>query len=182
MPARRVSRLCELPSPSRVPGTLVGTRSSRKISSRMSCSKCGDRIPTSAGAARGSVCRSCARPALRCLKIRSGGSIEVSGKRRWINRSTVPRHDWSNGWQPYNRRRASGHRSTNSCCGCAALSELPEKYRTAIELRHLKRHKLAETAAIMGVSSLAVAGLLRRALERLRDRLGVPDGDSPGPW
>jgi RNA polymerase sigma-70 factor (ECF subfamily) len=53
-----------------------------------------------------------------------------------------------------------------------ALAELPENQRRAVELRHLKRHSLAETAGILGISLPAAAGLLRRGLGTLRDRLG----------
>jgi RNA polymerase sigma-70 factor (ECF subfamily) len=52
-----------------------------------------------------------------------------------------------------------------------ALGALPENQRKAVELHHLKKHSLVETAAIMGISVNAAAGLLRRGLCTLRDRL-----------
>jgi RNA polymerase sigma-70 factor (ECF subfamily) len=52
-----------------------------------------------------------------------------------------------------------------------ALAELPDNQRRAVDLHHLQRHSLAETAAMMGVSAAAAAGLLRRGLASLRDRL-----------
>jgi RNA polymerase sigma-70 factor (ECF subfamily) len=59
-----------------------------------------------------------------------------------------------------------------------AIAELPENQRRAVELHHLKKHSLAETAEAMGISPQAAAGLLRRGLASLRD--GLCEGeDSP---
>ena len=52
-----------------------------------------------------------------------------------------------------------------------------------MELRHLKRRSLADTAEMMGISPQAAAGLLRRGLETLRDRLSRARGlIGQGPW
>jgi RNA polymerase sigma-70 factor (ECF subfamily) len=56
-----------------------------------------------------------------------------------------------------------------------ALAELPDNQRKAVELHHLQRHSLAETATMMGVSVAAAAGLLRRGLAALRDCLDEPE-------
>jgi RNA polymerase sigma-70 factor (ECF subfamily) len=53
-----------------------------------------------------------------------------------------------------------------------ALGALPENQRRAVELHHLKRLSLKETAAQMGISNHAAAGLIRRGLDALRERLG----------
>jgi RNA polymerase sigma-70 factor (ECF subfamily) len=52
-----------------------------------------------------------------------------------------------------------------------ALEAMPEDQRRAIELHHLQGDSLAEVAARMGRSEASVAGLLRRGLRNLHDRL-----------
>jgi RNA polymerase sigma-70 factor (ECF subfamily) len=49
-----------------------------------------------------------------------------------------------------------------------ALARLPEEQRRAVELHHLKGCSLVEAAAAMGRSKEAVAGLLFRAIKKLR--------------
>jgi RNA polymerase sigma-70 factor (ECF subfamily) len=53
----------------------------------------------------------------------------------------------------------------------AALTQLPEKQRQAVELHHLKGCSLEEIADQLGCTKPAVAGLLRRGLPRLRELL-----------
>ena len=52
-----------------------------------------------------------------------------------------------------------------------ALTALPEDQRTAVELRHIEDLPLADIAALMSRTQPAVAGLLRRGLGNLRQRL-----------
>src|SRR5262245_61433119 len=52
-----------------------------------------------------------------------------------------------------------------------ALESMPEDQRRAIELHHLQGDPLAEVAARMGRSEASVAGLLRRGLRNLHERL-----------
>jgi RNA polymerase sigma-70 factor (ECF subfamily) len=54
----------------------------------------------------------------------------------------------------------------------AALAELPEAQRRAVELHHLNGQTLAEVAAELSCSKPAAAGLLHRGLKRLRELLG----------
>jgi RNA polymerase sigma-70 factor (ECF subfamily) len=53
-----------------------------------------------------------------------------------------------------------------------ALGALPPEQRLAIELKHLEGLSLSATAARMGSTGPAAAGLLRRGLKTLRERLG----------
>ncbi len=49
-----------------------------------------------------------------------------------------------------------------------AIEQLPEDQRTAVTLHHLQRKSSAEIAKEMDKTEIAVAGLLRRGLARLR--------------
>ncbi|MGI9328644.1 MAG: sigma-70 family RNA polymerase sigma factor [Pseudomonadales bacterium] len=53
----------------------------------------------------------------------------------------------------------------------AALAKLPDAQRDALVLRHFQGHSLAEIAAQLGRSHAAVAGLLKRGLQQLRNQL-----------
>ncbi len=57
----------------------------------------------------------------------------------------------------------------------AALAQVPEKQRQAIELRHLKGLSLAEVAAALHTTKPAVVGLLHRGLGNLRELLAEPE-------
>jgi RNA polymerase sigma-70 factor (ECF subfamily) len=54
----------------------------------------------------------------------------------------------------------------------AALATLPEDQRRAVELHHLQGRPLAEVAAELGRSKGAVAQLLFRGLQKLREIMG----------
>jgi RNA polymerase sigma-70 factor (ECF subfamily) len=53
----------------------------------------------------------------------------------------------------------------------AALAELPEAQREALTLHHLEGRPLEEVARLVGRSREAVAGLIKRGLRQLRERL-----------
>jgi RNA polymerase sigma-70 factor (ECF subfamily) len=53
----------------------------------------------------------------------------------------------------------------------AALAQLPEDQRTAVELHHLRDAPVAEIADHLGRTEASVAGLLRRGLQKLRELL-----------
>jgi RNA polymerase sigma-70 factor (ECF subfamily) len=52
-----------------------------------------------------------------------------------------------------------------------AIDELPEQQRIAVRMRHLDGLGIDETAAAMNKTPAAVAGLIRRGLQTLRERL-----------
>jgi RNA polymerase sigma-70 factor (ECF subfamily) len=54
------------------------------------------------------------------------------------------------------------------------MAELPDEQREAVRLKHLHGLSVGEVARAMGKTTAAVAGLLRRGLEALRQR---PGGD-----
>ena len=58
-----------------------------------------------------------------------------------------------------------------------ALQALPEAQRQAIELHHLGGLSLGEVATRLGRTAPAVAGLLHRGLDQLRQRMTA--GDKP---
>ena len=53
----------------------------------------------------------------------------------------------------------------------AALAKLPEAQREALMLRHFQDRSLAQIAQQLGRSHAAVAGLLKRGLQQLRNQL-----------
>lgn len=59
-----------------------------------------------------------------------------------------------------------------------AIAQLPEDQRRAIEFHHLRGQSLAEVSQELGRSEVAVAGLLRRGLKRLRELLCEPSEES----
>ena len=56
-----------------------------------------------------------------------------------------------------------------------ALAQLPEAQRQALVLQHWHGWSLAEIAAELGRSPAAVAGLIKRGLQRLRQDLELRD-------
>jgi len=93
---------------------------------------------------------------------------------RSIDDSSAQLQEWLAAVQSSPSQRAAKHEQLLSLA--QALAVLPENQRRAVELRHLKRRSLAETARTMGVSPQAAAGLLRRGLGTLRQRLGAAPG------
>src|SRR5262249_62282194 len=61
----------------------------------------------------------------------------------------------------------------------AALEGLPEAQREAVTLHYLRGWRLEEIAQHLGRGKSAVAGLLHRGLDKLRDFLESPRRDEP---
>jgi RNA polymerase sigma-70 factor (ECF subfamily) len=61
----------------------------------------------------------------------------------------------------------------------AALDRLSEAQRQAVELHYLRGWRLEEIAGHLGRGKSAIAGLLHRGLDKLREFLQPPGGDEP---
>ena len=77
-------------------------------------------------------------------------------------------------WLAADQSSPSGHarRQEQALLLSAALAQLPETQREALVLRHFHGRSLAQIAEHLGRSHAAVAGLLKRGLQQLRDQLG----------
>jgi RNA polymerase sigma-70 factor, ECF subfamily len=58
-----------------------------------------------------------------------------------------------------------------------AICKLPEDQREAVRLRHLEGYSLKQLAETMGRSEVAVAGLIKRGLQGLREQLHTEDSE-----
>jgi RNA polymerase sigma-70 factor, ECF subfamily len=76
---------------------------------------------------------------------------------------------WLGADQASPSEQAAGHEQSLRLA--QALAQLPQDQRTAIELHYLKELTVAETATQLGRTQPAVASLLRRGMERLRELL-----------
>jgi RNA polymerase sigma-70 factor (ECF subfamily) len=88
---------------------------------------------------------------------------------RVLDESSARLEDWLAAEQTSPSQKASQHEQLFRLA--QALAELPESQRKALELHRLQGRSLAETAEEMAISKQAVAGLLRRGIQALRDRL-----------
>jgi RNA polymerase sigma-70 factor, ECF subfamily len=79
------------------------------------------------------------------------------------------------GWLAAEQSTPSEHavREEKLCRLAEAIAELPEEQRVAIELHHLRELALAEVARQMDRTPASVAGLVRRGLITLRERLAA---------
>ena len=66
-------------------------------------------------------------------------------------------------------------RNENAGKLAAALAKIPESQRQAIVLKHFHNKPLAEIAVELDRSELAVAGLLKRGLQKLRELMVEPE-------
>jgi RNA polymerase sigma-70 factor (ECF subfamily) len=86
-----------------------------------------------------------------------------------IEDSSVRLIDWLAAHQSTPSRKLS--REEEALRLASALARLPDAQREAVELHHLQGLPLKELAARLGRSEPAVAGLLHRGLDRLRELL-----------
>jgi len=79
------------------------------------------------------------------------------------------------GWLAAEQSTPSDHvmHQERLCRLAEAIAALPEEQRTAIELHHLQELALAEVARRMDRTPASVAGLVRRGLIVLRERLAA---------
>jgi RNA polymerase sigma-70 factor, ECF subfamily len=86
-----------------------------------------------------------------------------------LENSSVRLVDWVAAHQSSPSRRLS--REEEALLLASALAQLPEPQREAVELHHLQGLALKDLAARLERSEAAVAGLLHRGLDRLRELL-----------
>jgi RNA polymerase sigma-70 factor, ECF subfamily len=89
-----------------------------------------------------------------------------------VEQSSARLEAWLAAQQSSPSARAARHEQLFALA--SALAGLPEAQREAVEMRYLQDLSLNEIAAQMGRTPGAVAGLLHRGLDALRQHLGEP--------
>lgn len=100
---------------------------------------------------------------------RGGGALASNQTRRSIEDSTIALLDLLAA--PGNTPSQSVARGEAIRAVGAALGEIPEDHRQAVQLVHLEGRPVAEAAAQMGRTERAIHGLCRRGLRHLQERL-----------
>ncbi|MBN9523260.1 sigma-70 family RNA polymerase sigma factor [bacterium] len=113
--------------------------------------------------------------------LRAYGAAARDVGREWsidagVDASASRVEQWLAAEQSSPSQRASRHEQLLRLA--AALAQLPDDQREAVELHHLKGHTVAKVGELMGKSRPATMGLIYRGLQRLRVLLQArEDGD-----
>lgn len=113
------------------------------------------------------------------LRALGQGKRDV-GKERSIEADLDASHGRLDAWLAVDQTSPSGRLDEADRAErlAAAVAQLPEDQRQAVLGKHVHGLTVAEIAGQMGKSPAAVAGLLRRGLERLRELM--PEGADAG--
>ncbi len=97
-----------------------------------------------------------------------------AGRERSLEAALEQSADRLSAWLAADQSSPSEHldRAESACRLADALDQLPDAQRTALVLRYCEGWSVADISRQMGRTPVAVAGLLKRGTQQLRERLG----------